>query len=199
MTAPRHIRVESDGRVGRIVLNREQMLNPLGPRSITECREALERFEGDGVFVVELTGAGRAFCAGADLRWVEQQLNQGKGSPGQRYDNMYQGLGDAQALIRAMQSYPGLIVAVVNGPAVGGGVGLALAADITIAGRSAYFGLPFVPNLGLAPDLGAISFLQDRIGSARTLAPGQRRNWRPCSPRSMHSLPHGPLPKTEWP
>jgi 2-(1,2-epoxy-1,2-dihydrophenyl)acetyl-CoA isomerase len=165
-----HIRVENDGPAGRIMLNQGQMLNPLGPQSIAECRQALERFERDGVFVVELTGAGRAFCAGADLRWLEEFLERGKDSPEQRYDSMYEGLGDAQALVRALQSYPGVIVAVVNGPAVGGGVGLALAADITIAARSAYFGLPFVPSLGLAPDLGAISFLQDRIGSARTMA-----------------------------
>lgn len=167
---PELILVEKTAHTGRIVFNQERALNPLSPQNIAECLQALQDFKAAGIFVVELTGSGRAFCAGADLHWIDGVLAQGQGLPEARYENSYEALGYAQELIEEMVAYPGITVAVVNGPAVGGGVGLALAADITVAARSAYFGLPFVPNLGLIPDLGAISFMQDRIGSARTLA-----------------------------
>ncbi len=167
---PELILVEKTARTGRIVLNQEQVLNPLSQQNIAECRQALDQFRTQGVFVVELTGAGRAFCAGADLGWVDGVLKQGQGRAEERYENSYAALGDAQELVKEIHTFPGIVVAVVNGPAVGGGAGLALAADITVAAKSAYFSLPFVPKLGLIPDLGAVSFLQDRIGTARTMA-----------------------------
>jgi 2-(1,2-epoxy-1,2-dihydrophenyl)acetyl-CoA isomerase len=62
------------------------------------------------------------------------------------------------------------VVAAVNGAAAGAGVALALAADLTVAARSAYFYLPFMPRLGIVPDMGTTWFLEHRIGRARAVA-----------------------------
>jgi 2-(1,2-epoxy-1,2-dihydrophenyl)acetyl-CoA isomerase len=62
------------------------------------------------------------------------------------------------------------VLTALNGPAVGGGVGLALAADIVVAARSAYFYLPSMPRLGLVPDLGATWFIHEQLGRSRALA-----------------------------
>jgi 2-(1,2-epoxy-1,2-dihydrophenyl)acetyl-CoA isomerase len=72
-------------------------------------------------------------------------------------------------LIAALRALPVPVVSAVQGAAAGGGVGLALAADIVVAARSAYFYLPFVPALGLVPDMGSSWFLPRAIGHARAL------------------------------
>ena len=165
-----HILLERDGRLGRIVLNRPQILNGIDATMLAQCRAALAALqEGGGTDVVVLTGAGRAFCAGADLNFLEQALARSSGDADRRYREMNEILLEGHALIRELRAFPGLVVSLVNGPVVGGGVGLALAADMVLAASSAYFSLPFVPRLGLVPDLGGIAFMQNRIGVARAM------------------------------
>ncbi len=165
-----HIRVKRSGRAGRIVFDRPKILNALGPEMIAQCRDALRVFRESGdVDVVVLTGAGRAFSAGADLAWLAGALELGEQGGNQRYARMNGLLLDGHALVRELREYSGVVVSLVNGPAVGGGVGLALSADIVLAAHSAYFGLPFVPKLGLIPDLGGLAFIQRRIGAARAM------------------------------
>lgn len=165
-----HIRVERSGRVGRIVFDRPKILNALGPEMIAQCRDALRVFRESGdVDVAVLTGAGRAFSAGADLAWLAGALEPDERGGDQRHARMEEILHDGHALVRELRDYPGVVVSLVNGPAVGGGVGLALSADIVLAAHSAYFSLPFVPKLGLIPDLGGLTFIQRRIGTARAM------------------------------
>ena len=165
-----NILVERDDGVGRIVLNRPEILNPLCTETFAQYREALQAFRESGdVRVVVLTGAGRAFCAGADMKWLDGALHRDTLDRDARRRDMDDVLIEGHALIRELRAFPGPVVSVVNGPAVGGGVGLALAADMVLAAKSAYFSLPFVPNLGLVPDLGGFAFMQKRIGSARAM------------------------------
>jgi 2-(1,2-epoxy-1,2-dihydrophenyl)acetyl-CoA isomerase len=112
--------------------------------------------------VLVIAGAGRGFCAGADL---EQPL--GSGSREERdigaiLERNY------NPLIMRLRGLPVPVVSVVNGVAAGAGVSLALAADLTVAARSASFVLAFA-RIGLIPDAGATYFLAERIGTARAL------------------------------
>ena len=71
----------------------------------------------------------------------------------------------AEPVVMALRQLPMVVVCAIGGAAVGGGVGLGLAADVVIASRSAHFALPFVPSLGLIPDLGASFFLTRAMGA----------------------------------
>jgi 2-(1,2-epoxy-1,2-dihydrophenyl)acetyl-CoA isomerase len=113
-----------------------------------------------------LTGAGRAFCAGADL----DQLDDDKANP-DRGAALGASMGRHwNPLMRALADLPIPTVAAVNGPAAGGGAGLALLADIVVAARSAYFVLVFGPQLGLVPDLGTTWSLPRAAGRGRAAA-----------------------------
>jgi len=164
-----YIVVEQKDGIGRITLNRPDILNPLCTDMLAQCREALAGLRENGAAVIVLTGAGRAFCAGADLKFLERMLQESEAGEDRRYEEMNGTLLEGHALIRDLRAFPGPVVSLVNGPAVGGGVGLALAADIVLAAKSAYFSLPFVPKLGLVPDLGGFAFIQNRIGVARAM------------------------------
>ncbi len=152
--------------VATLTLNLPAKLNPIAKDLQVELRDALARVADDkAVRAVVLTGAGKAFCVGADL-----------GAMGQPEDGKT--LGDETAdwmqslshpIISGLRSLPVPVVCAVNGPAAGAGVGLALAADVTLAGRSAFFYLPFLPKLGISPDLGCTWFIPRAIGRARAM------------------------------
>lgn len=111
-----------------------------------------------------VTGAGQAFCSGADLG----RLDAGAGaSLGNTVAKMME--ESSNPLIMALQSLPVPVVAAVNGAAAGAGVGIALAADIVICARSAFFLSPFLPRLGIVPDMGTTYFLPQRVGRARAM------------------------------
>ncbi|MBX3447083.1 MAG: enoyl-CoA hydratase/isomerase family protein [Parvibaculaceae bacterium] len=166
-----YVLAERDGPIGRIVLNRPDILNPLCPDTFAQCRAALHSFrEAGAIRVVVLTGAGRAFCAGADLTFLSEMLEREPFGEGSRYEAMNDILREGHALVRELKAFPGPVVSLLNGPAVGGGAGLALSADIVLAANSAYFALPFVPKLGLIPDLGGFASMQKRMGTARAMA-----------------------------
>ncbi|HEY7267174.1 MAG TPA: enoyl-CoA hydratase-related protein, partial [Solirubrobacterales bacterium] len=109
---------------------------------------------------VLLTGAGRGFSSGADLK--EQRTERDGGAPdlSARLKEIY------HPIITGLREMPKPVVAAVNGPAVGIGCSLALAADLIVAAESAYFLLAFV-NIGLVPDGGSTAFLPARVGYAR--------------------------------
>jgi 2-(1,2-epoxy-1,2-dihydrophenyl)acetyl-CoA isomerase len=154
----------SDG-VALLRLNRPEVLNSLNDPLIREIRSALAAVSADSkARALVLTGAGRGFCAGADL-------SGGKGTPGlsvgetvaQRMEELF------NPLVRDLYHLDKPTVAAVNGIAAGGGVGLALTTDIVLAARSARFKLVFVPKLGIIPDCAATFHLQRLIGRARAL------------------------------
>ena len=166
MTGQPLILQELDDGIATLTLNLPAKLNPIARDLQIELRDALERIRDDrAVRAVILTGAGKAFCVGADLSAMAPG-EAGK-SLGTQTAEWMQELSNP--LIETLRTLPVPVVAAVNGPAAGAGVGLALAADVTIAARSAYFYLPFLPKLGIVPDLGCTWAIPRRAGRARAM------------------------------
>jgi 2-(1,2-epoxy-1,2-dihydrophenyl)acetyl-CoA isomerase len=151
--------------VTTITLNRPQGLNALNKHLIDELRAAIRHLgKDDGTRAIVLTGAGRGFCSGADL--ANAGFNDGVArSVGEGVSHSME-IG-YNPLVREIAQCPKPIVAAVNGIAAGGGVGLALSADIVVAAKSAYFVQVFGPRLGLVPDMGCTWYLPRLVGRAR--------------------------------
>lgn len=152
------IQVERIGHVLKIVLNRPDRLNACPPDMAVEIARAVTDL--DGARAVLITGAGRAFCSGADLA-----VEGGNSIAG--------GVGAFSALtmsynpmMQTLARLPVPIVTAVNGPAAGIGCSIALAGDFVLAGSKAYFLQAFV-NIGLVPDGGASWMLTRLVGKAR--------------------------------
>ncbi|WP_432727844.1 enoyl-CoA hydratase-related protein [Variovorax sp. W6] len=158
---------ERDGSVEILSFNIPKRLNPLteGLQQALRDRLAQLRKEGEAgtVRALVLTGVGKSFCVGADL----SSMGPGGGSIGQRTADAMESLSNR--LIEDLRGMPFPVVSAINGPAAGAGVGVALAADVVIAARSAYFYLPFMPRLGIVPDLGTTWFLERLVGRARAV------------------------------
>jgi 2-(1,2-epoxy-1,2-dihydrophenyl)acetyl-CoA isomerase len=154
-----HIRVElSPAAVATVTLDRPDSLNALSAAMLDELRAAVESLPGRGARCLLLAGEGRGFSSGADLA-------SGGGLP----DDVGAALeAHYNPLVEALFALPLPVVAAVNGPCAGAGCSLALAADIVIAGRSAYFLQAFV-NIGLIPDAGATWLLPRLAGRARAM------------------------------
>jgi len=156
---------ERDGDIAILSLNIPARLNPLTTALQRSLREQLARLRDEGeVRALVLSGRGKAFCVGADLGDMHAPPS---GSLGQRVADDMESLSNR--LIEDLRAMPFPVVSAVNGPAAGAGVGLALAADVVIAARSAYFYLPFMPKLGIVPDLGTTWFLERMVGRARAV------------------------------
>jgi 2-(1,2-epoxy-1,2-dihydrophenyl)acetyl-CoA isomerase len=153
----------ADG-VATITLNRPDDLNPLSVPMAQEVLSVLEQVEGDPeIRAVLITGAGRAFSSGADLKGGDRGLTP-EGKP-----DVLTALRTAyNPLILKLMTLPKPVVAAVNGGAVGIGASLAWACDLIVASESAYFLLAFV-NIGLTVDGGASISLPSRVGYARAM------------------------------
>jgi len=163
------IRLEIADGIAVITLAQPANMNALSIPLQQELRHALAavaaQAETGEARALILTGSGRAFCSGADLSGM---ASVGEGETlGQGAARMMREL--TNPIIEDLQQLPVPVVAAVNGAAAGAGVSLALAADIVLAGRSAYFLLSFMPNLGIVPDLGATWMLPRLIGRARSM------------------------------
>jgi 2-(1,2-epoxy-1,2-dihydrophenyl)acetyl-CoA isomerase len=161
---PSHETVDltTEGGAARILLNRPDALNAWNEQFGRDLLDAVRAVgEDTAVRAVLITGAGRGFSSGADLK--EQRSGQDGGLPdlSERLKEIY------HPIIVGLREMPKPVVAAVNGPAVGIGCSLALAADLILAAESAYFLLAFV-NIGLVPDGGSTAFLPARIGLARS-------------------------------
>jgi 2-(1,2-epoxy-1,2-dihydrophenyl)acetyl-CoA isomerase len=144
--------------VATIVLNRPEALNALTVPMKVELLGALRQVEQDAaVRAVILTGAGRAFCAGQDLR---ERLQPDAAPLGVEVRERY------NPIVRQMRSLPKPIVGAINGVAAGAGASLVLACDIRIASDAASFALAF-GRVGLVPDSGATWLLPRLIGASR--------------------------------
>lgn len=162
------IQVALDGAVATVSLNRPERLNAAPPQMFDELRAACEALPGLGARAIIVTGAGRAFCSGADV----VNMAQSSGAPAA---GTSRSAGTFQALSRhynptmlALTQLPVPLITAVNGPAAGIGCSLALAGDFVIAGQSAYFLEAFV-NIGLVPDGGATWMLPRLVGKARAM------------------------------
>lgn len=153
--------------IATLTLNHPASRNSLSELTLKELTAALDFLRTcDDVRALILTGAGQTFCSGADL--VKMVIGDVNGlSLGEYAAATMEEL--ANPLVLALQQFHLPIVAAVNGAAAGGGLSLALTADIIIAARSAYFLTPFLPQLGIVPDLGATWHLPRHLGRARSL------------------------------
>jgi 2-(1,2-epoxy-1,2-dihydrophenyl)acetyl-CoA isomerase len=166
-----------DGAIAWITVTRPGKLNAYRNQTADELAAAFAEAEADAdVRVAVLTGEGRAFGAGYDLTTIQ---------PGEtpQLDHVLE--RHFNPLVRAMRASRLPIVASVNGPCAGAAVGVALAADIVIAARSAYFYEPFV-GIALVPDAGNTIFLTRMLGRARAsgmmllgdrISAGQAHEW----------------------
>lgn len=148
----------SDG-VALLTLNDPKVMNAAGASLLDNVLEALDAIEdpANGVRCLVITGAGEAFCTGANLK----ERAQGLASPvGMALISHW------HPLLRRMRNLHCPIVAAVNGGAAGGGMSLALACDLVVAARSAYF-LQAFRRIGLAPDVGSTWLLPRRASLAR--------------------------------
>ncbi len=168
MTAEQAVLFSVEDGVATVSLNRPDRFNAMTDELMRGISEAIDKVREDqSVRVVVLTGNGRGFCAGADLQQVAQPqpapaAATATDSPQDKQDTFNQALID-------VMNCPVPTVARVNGAAAGGGFGLALACDITIAAESAFFVATFGPNLGIVPDMGATWNIPLRAGRARAL------------------------------
>jgi 2-(1,2-epoxy-1,2-dihydrophenyl)acetyl-CoA isomerase len=156
------ILAEADG-VATILLNRPEKLNAFDLPMSEQLAEALETVAARGPRALVVTGAGRAFSAGGDLRFMVDLKEREAGYEG--LAPLVEGGGSAVARL-ARLPFPTL--AAVNGPAAGGGLNLALACDLVVASDQATFGQTFV-RIGLHVDWGGSYFLPRRVGLAKAL------------------------------
>jgi 2-(1,2-epoxy-1,2-dihydrophenyl)acetyl-CoA isomerase len=157
------VTVEQRGAELRITLNRPDAMNAWNQQLGIDLLAAVEQAAGDGsVRAVVITGAGRAFSAGADLKAGFDTTPAGRPDVRSVLHERY------HPIITGVREMPKPVVAAVNGPAAGIGCSLALACDLVLARESAYFLLAFV-NIGLVPDGGSSLLVPERVGLARAL------------------------------
>jgi 2-(1,2-epoxy-1,2-dihydrophenyl)acetyl-CoA isomerase len=162
---PETVTVQRDGAAVTIVLDRPDALNAWNRQLGDELLAALgEAAADDAVRAIRLTGAGRAFSSGADLRDVtdmeEERTADGRPDVGRLLQERY------HPIITLVRDMPKPVLAAVNGPAAGIGASLALASDLIIAAESAYLLLAFI-NIGLVPDGGSSLLVPSRVGFTR--------------------------------
>ena len=153
---------EQDGGVGRIVLNRPDTLNAWNTQFGHDLKAVVRQAaEDDSIRAVLVTGAGRAFSSGADLKaGFEDTAEDGMPDIRGRLDELY------HPIIVGLRTMPKPVVVAVNGPAAGIGASLAFAGDLILAAESAFFQLAFA-NIGLMPDGGSTALVPARIGKTR--------------------------------
>jgi 2-(1,2-epoxy-1,2-dihydrophenyl)acetyl-CoA isomerase len=149
--------------VGKITLNRPDTLNAWNTQFGLDLRDVVTKdAQADEVRSILITGAGRGFSSGADLRegGTGDLADDGKPDVRKRLTELY------HPILLGLRELPKPVVAAVNGPAVGIGASLAFACDLIVASSSAYFNLAFV-NIGLMPDGGSTAFVPAAVGKAR--------------------------------
>jgi 2-(1,2-epoxy-1,2-dihydrophenyl)acetyl-CoA isomerase len=143
-----------------LTLNRPDRLNAFSPAMLSDLGEALQRLSADAaVGAVVISGAGRGFCAGGDVKTMPSRAAQG-------FEERVEGLRRMHQLPLLLRTMPKVVIAMVNGPAVGAGLGLAMACDLRIAGHSARFGTGFA-GVGYSGDFGGSWTLTRLVGTAK--------------------------------
>lgn len=150
-------------------LNEGERMNPLTETLQAGILDVLACVQSDrSIRALVLTGRGRGFCCGADLKdFSHRAANMLPGDSLGSYVGRMMG-ETGNPLLLGLSTLPVPVVCAVNGAAAGGGFGLALAGDMVIAARSAFFYLPFVPALGIVPDFAAARAGVRTVGRART-------------------------------
>jgi enoyl-CoA hydratase/carnithine racemase len=158
------ITYECHGAVALITLNRPDRLNAWTPRMASEQADAIRTANDDAyVGAIVMTGAGRGFCAGADMRDTFK-ARLGGTDPGEDSEESGGMPPDVDWVALARESKP--LVAAVNGPAVGIGMTMILPFDVIVASEWAKFGMLFI-KVGLVPELASTQLLAQRVGFGR--------------------------------
>lgn len=160
-----HVRTETDGQVLTITLDRPEVLNALSWEMAADLAGVLaDAAHDEAVRAVVLAGAGRGFCAGADVGGLMASVQTDEGPPGPAVirDALR---ASSVPLAAAMAAFEKPLVAAVQGPCAGAGLGLAMACDVVVAGPDASFSVVFVRR-GLVPDYG-LTFLLPRLVGLR--------------------------------
>lgn len=161
---PERILVEKDAGAATLILNRAAKLNAIDNATIDALMAALDEIEcDDTIRAVILTGAGRAFSAGADIRGFAGSVEAGVQTA------MREFVRRGQALTRRVETFPKPVIAAVNGLAYGGGCEVVEACPLAIASTEATFAKPEI-NLGFPPPFGGTQRLPRLVGRKRALA-----------------------------
>ncbi|WP_205422683.1 enoyl-CoA hydratase-related protein [Seongchinamella sediminis] len=157
MTDYEYMTVERRGGVGIVTINRPEALNALNEQVAREVTDALLAFDADhSIGCMVLAGGDKAFCAGADLKWIASQ----------EFENAY--LTDLAAYMDQLAELRKPVIAAVRGFAFGGGTEICLMCDMVIADTTATFGLPEV-TLGVIPGAGGPARLARAVGKAKAM------------------------------
>jgi 2-(1,2-epoxy-1,2-dihydrophenyl)acetyl-CoA isomerase len=160
VSAEQRIVMEREGPIGWVRINRPERLNAFSGTMREDLEQALEAMDSDrNVICVILTGVGRAFSTGGDIRVMEDLVESGDI---EQFENLVRAGARVAARIENM-SKP--VIAAINGPAAGAGACLALACDLRIASETASIGFTFL-RVGLHPDWGGSYFLPRLVGLA---------------------------------
>lgn len=150
-----NLRLEIDGRIATLTVNRPEVRNALDGPTVEEFHQALAQVSAAKATVLIVTGAGdKAFVSGADIGAIQKR----------RRDDALASINSR--LMTAVENHDAISIAAVNGVALGGGCELALACDLRIAAENAVFGLP-EPSLGIIPGAGATQRLPRIVGLGR--------------------------------
>jgi 2-(1,2-epoxy-1,2-dihydrophenyl)acetyl-CoA isomerase len=160
------LRIEIDGDVGTLTLNRPDAFNAMSPEMIGEMTVAFAWLADRAPLrALILTGAGKAFCAGGDVTWFQ------KGVGSEEIDlpsEVRRGAEALHAAIVDLRRIPYPVIAAINGPAAGAGFSLALACDVRISSEAAFFACAY-GRIGASPDGGMTYFLPRVVGPSRAL------------------------------
>lgn len=157
MTDFKYVKTERKGNIGIVTFNRPEAMNALNEQVAEEVTDALMAFDtDDGIGCMILAGGDRAFCAGADLKWIASQ----------DFESAY--LTDLAAYMDKVAELRKPVIAAVRGFAFGGGTEISLMCDIIIADSTAQFGLPEV-TLGVIPGAGGPARLTRAVGKAKAM------------------------------
>lgn len=156
-----HVLREARAGVGTVTLNRPERMNAVAGTMRSDLRDAISALSGDDtVRVIVVRGAGRAFCAGADVDAMAELHDRGDEEAFAAH------LRTGMEVVRAVHAAPKPVVCALNGPAAGAGAALAVACDLRIAGESAKIGFTF-NRIGLHPDWGSTYHLPRLVGPGR--------------------------------
>lgn len=152
------LQLTRDGHMATVTFNRPEKRNAISPQMIVDLMAALEEIEQSDARVAILTGAGRAFCAGMDLAALRE-------FPSQSPQQIVSDARTIAAMFRRLYDFPKPLIAAVNGPAIAGGCGIAMLADLTLAIPEAKFGYTEV-KIGFMPAIVA-AFVVRQLGEKR--------------------------------
>jgi enoyl-CoA hydratase/carnithine racemase len=162
-TTYRNVLLARTGGVGTLTLNRPEKLNAFAGEMRREVSDALDELEADAaVRVIVITGAGRAFCAGADVAYMAELIEK------QDTTSMAALVEAGRRVVMTIRRSAKPVIGALNGVAAGGGANLALACDVRIASDRASIAQSF-NRIGLHPDWGGTYFLPRLVGPAKSL------------------------------